>query len=190
MRNGWNANSLKGSLFERVIVGFDVRKNTSLNNLSMTSWNESIRYESLYENCEAKLSGMNLFSTDPIYLSSISFPKNSAIIAFDLPSPYVNFLSSGSVSIPDSLSLQDLSERWELVGFDIVDAITQTSALHGFERSASESDQVNKKLNFSLNKHGLVPDIDVAVKGAIFFELLIAEHAPFSPCGVWLKNSE
>lgn len=188
MRSNWSANSLNCAFFDRALVGFDVRKTIFPNGFHMTSWDESIHCEELYKNYQDYLSGMNLFLNDPETIPSFSLPEESVIIAFDLPCEYVNYLMTGSVSMPIPLSIELLVEGWNFLGFDIVDAITQSSALYGFDRSPVEWAMSGRKFDFSLNANGLIADCEVAVGGAIFFDQIIPEHAPFSPCGVWLKS--
>jgi hypothetical protein len=175
------------NLFERTIVGFDLRKNSSLNSLFMTSYDQSVRYEEINEQFQDQQSGLNLFYIDPADIPSLEVPGDARIIAFDLPTEVVTYLSNGNVSNPQPLPRVNMGKGWKFMGFDVVDARTQTSAFHGFDLAISLSD-VMKKYSFRFNSHGLIDDEEVAVKVAKYFDELISEHAPFMPCGVWLKQ--
>ncbi|GHT96241.1 hypothetical protein AGMMS49545_20720 [Betaproteobacteria bacterium] len=172
--------------FERTIVGFDLRKSSSLNNLFMTSYDDSVRYEALNESFQDQQSGLNLFYIDPSAIPSLTLPVDARIIAFDLPSEFVAYLSCRNVSNPQPLPTVDINNGWAFMGFDVVDAITQTSAFHGFDLTTSLS-EIIKKCSLRFNGHGLLDDREATVRSAEFFDDLIPEHAPFMPCGVWLK---
>lgn len=176
------------NLFERTIVGFDLRKNSSLNNLFMTSYDETVRYEEINEKYRNQQSGLNLFNIDPSHIPLFTVPVDARIVAFDLPVEFVNFLSSGNVSNPLPLPFIDINHGWKFMGFDVVDANTQTSAFHGFDKATTYVIEAMKKCSFIFNDHGLIDDTEAAARASIFFDSLIPEHTPFLPCGVWLRN--
>lgn len=172
--------------YKRTVVGFDIRKEASLNNLFMTSYDENIRYEYIYEDLNNFQNGLNLFFVDPSSLNTLDIPAEARIIAFDLPTDVVQCLLEGNVSNPRPLPITDLQNKWDFVGFDVVDPVTQTSAFHGFTlpipiELLSEEDVI------SLNNYGLLEDFEIAKKIAKCCSDNIPEHAPFSPCGIWLK---
>jgi len=187
IRSGWRSSTLK-NVFERTMVGFDLRKSSSLNNLFMTSYDDSVRYEEINEKYRTQMSGLNLFQSDPSKIPSLTTPVDARIIAFDLPTELVAYLSLGNVANPRPLPLENVDRGWEFMGFDVVDAITQTSAFYGFDRSPSNLKEIAKKAKLRFNGHGLIEDGETAVRAATFFDGLVREHAPFSPCGVWLKK--
>jgi hypothetical protein len=174
------------NLFERTVVGFDLRKSSALNNLFMTSYDDSVRYEEINEKFQAQQSGINLFYIDPSAIPSLTIPVDARIIAFDLPAEFVTYLSSRNVSNPQPLPIINIDNGWEFMGFDVVDAMTQTSVFHGFNLSIS-LEEVMEKYSLRFNNHGLIDDMEVALRVAKFFDGLIPEHTPFVPCGVWLK---
>lgn len=175
------------NLFERTIVGFDLRKNSALNNLFMTSYDDLVRYEEIYEKFQAQQSGLNLFYIDPSAIPSLTIPVDARIIAFDLPTEFVTYLSNRNVSNPQPLPTVNIDKGWKFMGFDVVDPMTQTSAFHGFDLTISLK-EVTEKYSLRFNSHGLIDDREAAVKVAKFFDGLISEHAPFLFCGVWLKD--
>jgi hypothetical protein len=172
---------------ERTIVGFDLRKSSSLKNLFMTSYDDSVRYEDINESFQSQQSGLNLFYIDPSAIPSLTVPADARIIAFDLPTKFVAYLSDGNVSNPQPLPTIDINNGWAFMGFDVVDAITQTSAFHGFDLTTSLS-EIMGKYSLRFNSHGLLDDREATVGIAELFDSLIPEHVPFMPCGVWLKD--
>lgn len=179
----------KACSLERTIIGFDIRKSSSLNNLFMTSYDEDVRFEDIYEKFQEYLSGLNLFFVDPSSIKTLEIPMGARIIAFDLPSDVVAYLESGNVSNPKPLPKINTHREWDFVGFDVVDPITQTSAFHGFDFPFS-MEKLVEPYSVAFNNYGLLENGECAAKVAKFFNNLIPEHAPFSPCGIWLKQEK
>lgn len=178
------------NLSERRIVGFDLRKESSLDRLYLTSYDESVRYEDINEKYQDQLSAINLFFTDPTDIYSMMLPGDARVVAFDLPVQCVVELIKGNVSSPHPLPALDVDSGWDFMGFDIVDALTQTSAFHGFDIATAHLHEVAGKNSIRFNSHGLIDDEDAAIASAELFNSLIPEHAPFSLCGVWLKQAD
>jgi hypothetical protein len=174
---------------KRIVVGFDLRKESSLNNLYMTSYDEHVRYEDIYDELQDCINGLNLFFVEPSTINQLGMPGDARVIAFDLPDELVQCLLHGNVSPPYPLPKIDLKNEWDFIGFDVVDPITQTSAFHGFTPSIPVERLIGDA-ELSFNSHGLLDDIEVALKVAIFCSENIPEHAPFSPCGIWLKKTK
>jgi len=171
---------------KRIVVGFDIRKSSSLANVYMTSYDENTRYEDIYEELRTYQNGLNLFYVDPSDLIPPEVAADARIVAFDLPEDVVQSLLSGNVSTPKPLPKADLKNGWGFIGFDVVDPITQTSAFHGFTPSIPV---VLIDCIVSFNDYGLLEDFETALKVANYYSDHISEHAPFSPCGVWLKQA-
>lgn len=172
---------------ERTVIGFDIRKSLPLKNLFMTSYDDNVRYEDIYEMCKEYQSGINLFFVDPSRITSIKIPTGARIIAFDLPTDLVASLLNGNVSRPYPLPKINIkSDGWDFVGYDVVDPYTQTSAFYGFTKKFSE--KITDSCFIILNSYGLLENIESAKKVSEFCDHLVPEHAPFSPCGVWLKQ--
>lgn len=186
IKPGWRSSALKKP-FERTIVGFDLRKKSSLNNLFMTSGGDSGQYEEILEKYQDQTNGLNLFPFDPSDIPSFTIPPDARVVAFDLPTEFVTYLSKGNVSNPQPLPQATVDKSWEFMGFDIVDAYTQISAFYGFDRSPSDLREISEKAEFQFNGHGLIDSVEASIKAAAFFDAMAVEHAPFSPCGVWLK---
>ena len=184
----WRASRLE-PYFNRTIVGFDLRKGSSLNKLFMTSYDDSVRYEDLNEEHRDQMSGINLFYCDPSAQPLFTIPYDARIVAFDLPTTLVSCLLNGQVSVPFPLPSEKLDQDWQFVGFDVVDAITQTSAFYGFDRSTSDLGHLAEIFSIRFNSCGLIDDMEAAVRAATSFDDAIPEHAPFAPCGTWLKIS-
>lgn len=177
---------MKDYLAGRTLVGFDIRKSSSLNNLFMTSYDNEVRYEDIYEKFQDYQSGLNLFFDDPLSIPSLRVPQGALIIAFDLPTELVVRLSNGNVSCPQPLPKTNIQNGWSFAGFDVVDPITQTSAFHGFDLSIS-IEKLLKEYSTTLNRHKLLCDKGSAQEMVDVFDELIPEHAPFSHCGIWLR---
>lgn len=173
---------------KRIVVGFDIRKRSSLNNLFMTSYDEDVRYEYIYYELHNYLNGLNLFFVDPSTIQPLDMPEGAQIVAFDLPDDVVKYLQNGNVSTPYPLPNSDVQDGWNFAGFDVVDPITQTSAFHGFTPEISV-EQLCGGEELSLNRYGLVETFLSAMKIASCCSEHIPEHAPFSPCGIWLKQT-
>ena len=171
----------------RTLVGFDIRKSSSSNNLFMTSYDDIVRYEDIYERFQDYQTGLNLFFVDPLSIPTLQIPQGAIIVAFDLPTDLVVQLSNGNVSNPQPLPKVNIQNGWEFAGFDVVDPMTQTSAFHGFDLTFT-LEQLIKKYSIVFNGHRLLYDMESAQKVADIFDALIPEHAPFSSCGIWLRS--
>ena len=176
------------NLLKRTIVGFDLRRESSLDRLYLTSYDDAVRYEDINEKYQDQLSGINLFFTDPTDIYSLILPCDARVVAFDLPVQRVVELIKGNVSNPEPIPALNVDIGWDFIGFDVVDALTQTSAFHGFDITTAHLDEVTVKNSILFNSHGLINDEDAVVAAAEFFNNLIPEHVPFSPCGIWLKQ--
>jgi hypothetical protein len=177
------------NLSKRKIIGFDLRRESSLDRLYLTSYDDAVRYENINEKYQDHLSGINLFFTDPTDIYSLILPGDARVVAFDLPVQRVVELINGNVSNPEPIPTLNVDIGWDFVGFDVVDALTQTSAFHGFDITTAHLHEVMEKNSIRFNSHGLIDDEDAVVAATDFFDNLIPEHAPFSSCGVWLKQA-
>ncbi len=184
---GWQSSMLH-SPFERALIGFDLRKAGSVAQLYLTSYDEDVRFEGLMETSERFLSAVNLFRTDPTDIPSIKLPPNARIVAFDLPVEYLRHRERGTVSTCPKIDMEVLGDDWTFIGFDIVDPITQSSAFSQVAMSHGDRPNGISAIGFSRNNYGVIDDQDAALKAAMYFDSLIREHAPFVPCGVWLKK--
>lgn len=174
---------------KRTVVGFDIRKSSSLNKLFLTSYDENVRYENIYESLQEYISPINLFFIDPAYISELEIQRDSLIIAFDLPNEVVDSLLNGNVSAPRPLPEINIHEGWDFVGFDVVDPYTQTSALYGFG-SQFAAEKLVEECSIVFNEHGLLKNIENSLKLSRLYDNLIPSHSPFSPCGIWLKQTQ
>lgn len=177
------------NLSKRKIVGFDLRRQSSLNRLYLTSYDDSVRYEDINEKYQEQQSGINLFFIDPTDIHSLILPDDARVIAFDLPVQRVVKLINGSVSTPEPLPTVNVDIGWDFMGFDIVDALTQTSVFHGFDITSAHLNEIIEKNSLRFNSHELIDEEDAAIAATGFCNNLMPEHAPFSPCGIWLKQA-
>jgi hypothetical protein len=172
---------------ERTVIGFDIRKGSSLHNLFMTSYDEEVRYENIYEKYQKYRSGINLFFVDPSSITLLEIPVGALVVAFDLPNDLVEDLLNGNVSRPYPLpEINIRSGEWAFVGFDVVDPYTQRSAFHAFGSEFSR--EIIDSCSIVLNNYGLLENIESALKVSGFCDNNVQEYAPFSPCGIWLKK--
>jgi hypothetical protein len=170
----------------RILIGFDIRKSGILA-FFMTSYDPSVRHEMIYDDYQAFLNGCNFFYCDPTTIASLKLPSNSYIVAFDLEEKVIKASKNRSYSVLDPLPEKvDLAE-WFFLGFDIVDIVTQTSALYGFDGEVFRTFLDNH--HCVLNQYGLFNDQDQTKMLIKSFDLLFPEHAPFSCAGIWLKQT-
>ena len=178
------------NLSKRKIVGYDLRRESSLDRLYLTSSDDLVWYEDINEKYQDQLSGINLFFTDPTDIYSLILPADARVAAFDLPVQRVVELINGTVSNPEPLPALNVDLGWDFMGFDIVDALTQTSAFHGFDITTGHFHNAKEKDSIRFNSLGLIDDEDALSAAAELFNNLMPEHAPFSPCGIWLKQAD
>lgn len=178
------------SSIERTVVGFDIRKGSSLKKLFLTSYDDEVRYENIYEKFREYRSGLNLFFVDPSSLVSLEMPIDARIIAFDLPTDLISHLARGNVSNPQPLPQININNgEWDFAGFDVVDPLTQTSAFHGFNPPLPMKKMIEGHSSV-FNNHGLLNNIECALKMAEYYDNIVPEHSPFAPCGIWLKQEK
>jgi hypothetical protein len=176
---------IQEQLCGRTVVGYDLRRPESLPGVHMTSYDERARYETIYDLYESQLSGLNLFTGDPSEIPSFLLPERARVIAFDLPTLYVEAMAKGNVSVPPMLPWFAELDIWKFLGFDIVDTQTQSSALYLY---LSKNAYAGAGDIISTNEHNLAGNIELAEKCSKKFDTKYPEHAPWVPCGVWLKE--
>ena len=177
-------------LIVRKIVGFDLRRRSSLSCVYMTSFDDKVRYEEINESINLFQSGMNLYSFDPREMPGLTMPVDAVVIAFDLPEDVVDRLLRGNVSNPGPLPQVNIAAGWQFLGFDIVDPVTQTSALYGFDMATGSLEDLLRKEGADRNKHGLIDLASTSYCLAKVFGQSFPEHAPFYPCGIWLQDDQ
>jgi hypothetical protein len=123
--------------------------------------------------------GLNLAIAPP----PCSAPQCFIWAAFDAPREIVNYMSN-SFGLQHSLEHESsvLSNKgFILLGYDVVDLWTQTSALFHF----TELD-INR---LKLNQWRLFQERDSARQACIFANELCPTNAPFQPVGVWILRA-
>jgi hypothetical protein len=198
----WSAHALKAG-YEKRVLGFDLRSTVRpvLRPLKMTDSNQHERGASATtidpelwpqhepDKYEHDRNGLNLINDSSNGLCDSSQPSTAVLVAFDIPSTLFEQLAGtfGLRRINESQIFA--SPRWECVGFDVVDFRTQSSALYSFDFTKQQEDQLRRILPFPLNQHGLISDEGSAISACEPFDLAVPDHAPFSPCGVWLLRT-
>jgi hypothetical protein len=154
----------------------------------MTSFNEKVRYEEISDRFSSFQSGMNLYSYNPREIPVFTMPADAMVVAFDLPEDVVGHLLDGNVSNPSPLPQVNIAVGWQFLGFDIVDPVTQTSALYGFDLATELIDDLLRKQGADRNKYGLIELASTSFALGKYFDQAFPEHSPFSPCGIWLQE--
>lgn len=179
----WSAGKLKNN-YSRSIVGYDLRINIvedQPKTISRSIWPQHpsrVGYEfEKYEN------GINL-SFDLESLLLVEDCDDSFLVAFDIPTDLAELVrTTFGLHLLDTNSMP-MPERWEFLGYDIVDIWTQSSALYDFSINKIEYFLAHDS-SIEVNNHGLVSSADSAIKLVGIFDEKIKEHSPFSPCGIW-----
>ncbi|MDR2924553.1 MAG: hypothetical protein LBU76_01115 [Azoarcus sp.] len=116
-------------------------------------------------------------------------PKNSILVAFDFPVTLVNTIADSFGIYPLSVDLIISDKNWNFLGYDVADIRLLCSGFYGFDWTEIEFDDICSKQCLNLNSRGLIDDELLAIKSSISFDILVREHAPFAPCGVWVCTS-
>jgi hypothetical protein len=111
--------------------------------------------------------------------------KDVCIVAFEFPAGLIQELAS-TFGLPTGSGPRLNKTEWRLLGYDIVDIRTQTSAIYSFEWSPKEWSNLVSVFGGEFNAYGLV-DREVAISQCGVFDRQIPEHAPFAPCAVWMR---
>jgi hypothetical protein len=183
----WSAGSLTMG-YPRNIIGFDLRVCTRGQRTFSATIDNQVWPRQTNEGSLLEENGFNLFDGPLEKIDTIGLPKDSVLVAFDLPVALVNTLASTFGIVPLSINLLSGDKRWKFFGYDVVDARTQSSGIYSFDWTEKELADMRGRLSLSLNSNGLVDDESLAIKSAISFDLLVNEHAPFAPCGVWVNQ--
>lgn len=185
----WSAASLMAG-YPRCAVGFDFRVWMQDQRTLPATLDNQVWLRHLVEDSLLEVNGINLFDGPLEQINAVQLPKNSIRVAFDLPAALVNTLAStfGIVRLP--LSLLTVDKGWMFIGYDIVDARTQSSGFYSFDWTKAEFASICSRLDLRLNNVGLVDNESLAIKSAIFFDLIVSDHAPFGPCGIWVASKD
>lgn len=162
--------------YKRSIVGFDVRVADRMLASSMDPcvWpqHESMEFfdVSRYSN------GLNLAVTFEA-LSGFSGFNGAVLVGFDIPKSLALMIERTFGLRSSDINIFSSSD-WKFLGYDVVDIRTQLSAIWwgGVNIRSGET-----------NEYGLVNGQDEAIKISISADRIFVEHAPFCPCGVWMK---
>lgn len=170
---GWSSTVLQPD-YGRCLVGFDVRelrKEAVPASLSAAVWQQAKAAGEVEAADFAN--GFNLFIViDPL----LGLSGEHQVVAFDLPTSLVGVIAATFGLRPLPLPSVD---AWSFLGFDVVDPRTQSSAIYDLP-----SAKPNAVL---LNASGLIDDEFSAIQTALAADARVPEHAPFCPCGVWLR---
>ena len=109
---------------------------------------------------------------------------DSVLVAFDMPVSWIEWRMGSLAGITD---LSDIPTEFKFSGFDVVDSwFIDGSGLYSFDRSKEDMLKIMAVTKGDLNSLGLIDDEEAALRAARYFSKKIPDHAPFSPCGIWL----
>lgn len=195
----WTAKELAPS-FRRAVVGYDVRPQLARlvvhpPGLAMATriaigreeWKpatiDSDRWPSLIGSAASPhCNGLNLVPTAAQASALARQGEKGIVVAFDFPATLVDTVAA---TFGLDLGPAESKPQWDLLGYDIVDIRTQSSALYSFDWNRDEWIKLGQALGFRLNSFGLIDAEAVAIAESISFDQRVAEHAPFAPCGIW-----
>ena len=165
----------------RSLLGFDLRETRSGRwppaTLDNNVW-PTVLTESQYQECN----GINLLNSIENALTGRS-DSDAAIVAFDAPQARLEEIASTfGITVTDHAPPGD----FHLLGYDIVDLRTQSSAFYSFDWSLREWMEFSMAQGLRLTKDGLLRDLHEAAEISSYFDRVIPEHAPFSSCGVYV----
>lgn len=181
MRN-WSAHELRPG-YVRSIAGFDLRLwPAAEKNMATIDAEVWPRVSSIGSTSDQN--GLNLF--DRAIEGRV--PAQAIQAAFDFPQELIRALASTFGVVAAPIEYMKSAAGWEFLGFDIVDARTQSSAFYSFDWSPSELSDLLRQLSLTLNVAGLIEDEAVAIRASAEFDTVVKEHAPFAPCGVWVQR--
>ncbi len=174
--------------YPRYIVGFDFRMGKQDRDTFPATIDNQIWPRHMVDHASLDENGFNLFDGPLEKITAVQPRIDSVLVAFDLPEIFVDALAATFGIVPLPVNLLSASRAWIFLGFDVVDARTQSSGIYSFDWTEEEFACIIKKLSLQLNKNGLVDNEVNAINAAIFFDLIVKEHAPFAPCGVWVNR--
>ncbi len=183
----WSAASLMAG-YPRSVVGFDFRVWMQDQGNCRATIDNRVWSRQPIQDCLLATNGINLFDGSVAQFSRIKAPRDSIRVAFDLPTALVKTMASTFGIVPLVPSVLSPDKGWKFIGYDIIDARTQSSGLYSFDWTKTEFASMRSRLSLDLNSRGLVDDELLAIKCAIFFDTQVTEHAPFAPCGIWVAG--
>lgn len=186
-KTNWSAAAINTG-YTKCLVGFDLRKSDSLTKVFITSDDESVLFEDICLKYEKLRFSLNMFPNYPERIQGFIKPPNSVILAFDLPLGLAEEIGEAFHISMSPIELVSAKQSWKFLGYDVVDAPSQHSALYGFNWSNDKWFEIQKSVPFKLNTYGIIEDQEMAINSALYFDQLIPAHAPFAPCGIWLKE--
>ncbi|NQD36608.1 hypothetical protein HPT27_06195 [Permianibacter sp. IMCC34836] len=121
-------------------------------------------------------------------MREVAFGSGEAFlsVAFQMPDSLIDPIAD-MFGIADKSRCHCLDEEWMLAGYDVVDIRTQSSVLHSAEFLPTAYGPTGGCLVSALNQFRILADQKKAIDIAVEADLKFPEHAPFSPCAVWIK---
>jgi hypothetical protein len=136
---------------------------------------------------EADCNGLNLFPTLSMANEVLGLEPDGVLVAFDFPSGLIE--SVATTFGLNALTEAEITSSWKFLGYDIVDIRTQSSAMYSFDWTRDEWIAICESVKFAFNRFGLVQEEALAISQATEFDEKVREHAPFAPCGVWIRSA-
>jgi|GEM_PF-6854863 len=190
--------------YEKSIIGFDVRVKPSIDQQDRSEipylgtwydkpsirltidplvWPSLVNYDEPGEH-----NGFDLLDNIPVKPEGCQPEREKVLVAFDLPTEFAKKLAPtfGLKLIP--METISFGESFEFCGFDVVDPSTTSSIFYSFNWDEYEIVQILKKGSLKLNSWGIIDNEKDAIEASKAFDKKIPEHAPFAPCGIWIKK--
>jgi len=132
---------------------------------------------------------LNLLGLPDFWSAKPEVTRIAVPAAFDLSIGFLETIGRAAhVTQLEIFTLEALN-GWRFLGFDITDRYVGYSALwsrHFFSKHINTQQFLG---GVPLNPNGLVADFELALSASIQAQKIngLEDHAPFAPCGVWVK---
>ena len=194
-------NNKSDQIYQRGIIGFDLRrinnsqilsiddKNTMVATIDSYHW--SVGFPESWEKYQHEL-GLFSYPFDAFVnrykIDDFAFNHDVFEVAFDLPIETLKNLMLYYDVQAISIGLIRHNKEWLFLGFDVVDPISSMSGLNTKFKEPLGSKLREQTFLKNRNRFNLFDDSNLAFDAAIFFNNLVPQHAPFVPCGIWIKK--
>lgn len=132
------------------------------------------------------IDGRAVTNMPPYDWQEVALHSDSIVIAFDMPVCFPKLLGE-SISSLIPYELIFANNNWSLLGYDIVDIYTESSAIYSCcDLEPQDLETVFTKSSLELNSYGILQTESDAIIASCAFDKIVPEHSPFSPCGVWV----
>lgn len=194
------------SLHRRVLVGFDLRRVNSRQqsdeeqvvakifpnhpaSIDPEVWPSLLGEQNGGQTPFGHTNSFNLLVLPDFWGADQSTAQSAAPVAFDLPLSFLGEIGRADHVTQISPDLLGALHGWELLGFDITERYVNYSVIWSPHFDGDDIRTLRTSILGKLNPFGLIPSFDLAAVMARYAEALseLRDHAPFTPCGIWLK---